>query len=399
MIITLYLKVHQPFRVKQYSFFSIGNDHNYFNGAEGKLNNKHIFQKVAAKSYIPANAILLRLLNSFKNFKLNLSLSGIFLDQAELYAPDVFDSFKKLVQTGKVEILGETYYHSLSFLHTPEEFRAQITLQEAKLKDVFNIKPRIFSNTEAAYQNEIAGMVEKLGYKGIVTEGADKILEWRSPNFLYHALNNPNVLLFLKNYRLSDDIAFRFSEKQWSEHPLTAEKFALWINQNEDNAEVINLCMDYETFGEHQWEDSGIFNFLNVMPEYILKNKRNIFATLSDTAKILKPIAALDVPEYITWADTQRDLSAWLDNNLQKTAFQKIYALRDRVLASKNTALVEDWRRLQTSDHFYYMCTKWFEDGDVHKYFNPYESPYEAFINYSNAVKDLELRIKDKNKN
>lgn len=394
MIVTLYLKVHQPFRIKHYSFFSIGKDHRYFNGKEGKLNNKAIFQKVAAKSYIPTNAILLQLLNSFADFKLNLSLSGIFLDQAELYAPEALVSFQKLVQTGKVELLGETYYHSLSFLSTPEEFRLQIMLQEAKIQSLFKVKPRVFSNTEAAYHNEIAPIIKKLGYKGIVTEGADKILEWRSPNFLYHAWDDPDVLLFLKNYRLSDDIAFRFSEKQWSEHPLTAEKFASWVNKHENNADIINLCMDYETFGEHQWEASGIFNFLSALPEYLLKNNQNIFATLSEAAKKLTPVAPLNVPEYITWADTERDLSAWLENDLQKTAFQKIYALKNSVLASKNTALAEDWRRLQTSDHFYYMCTKWFADGDVHKYFNPYESPYEAFINYMNAVKDLEYRLK-----
>lgn len=394
MFLTFYLKVHQPFRVKQYPFFSIGRDHNYFNGQEGKYNNRAIFEKIAKKSYLPTNRILLHLLNSFEHFKLNLSLSGVFLDQAELFCPEVVESFKKLVKTGKVEMLGETYYHSLSFVKMPGEFYHQVSLQEARLKEMFGVKPRVFSNTEAAYSNGIASMVKSLGYEGIVTEGADKVLGWRSPNFLYTAHSEPNLLLFLKNYRLSDDIAFRFSEKSWKEYPLTAEKFARWINGHGGEGEIINLFMDYETFGEHQWEDTGIFHFLEAMPHYLLKDGNHTFLTMCEAGEKIKPVASLDVPHIITWADTERDLSAWLDNEMQKTALEKIYALRDAVIISKNRAIKEDWRRLQTSDHFYYMCTKWFADGDVHKYFNPYESPYEAFINYMNAVRDLELRIK-----
>jgi len=393
MLVTLYLKVHQPFRVKHYPFFSIGKDHRYFNGENGKLNNRALFEKVAKKSYLPTNKILLNLLHSFKLFKLNVSLSGVFLDQAELFYPEVLDSFKALVQTGKVELLGETYYHSLSFLGFPQEFAYQVKLQEERLREIFRVKPHIFSNTEAAYNNDVAKMISTLGYKGILTEGADKVLEWRSPNFLYQASSAPNVRLFLKNYRLSDDISFRFSEKSWNEYPLSADKFALWIDESEATGEVINLCMDYETFGEHQWEETGIFNFLKAMPEYVLKNGINRFATLSEVGARLKPRATLDVPEVITWADTERDLSAWLDNEMQKAAFTKVYSFSESIAKSKKSSLGEDWRRLQTSDHFYYMCTKWFADGDVHKYFNPYESPYEAFINYMNVLKDLELRL------
>lgn len=393
MLITLYLKVHQPFRVKHYPFFSIGKDHNYFNGSVGKLDNRAIFEKVAKKSYLPTNKILLHLLQSFPHFKLNLSLSGVFLDQAQLFYPEVLESFRTLVKTGKVEILGETYYHSLASLGFGKEFASQVKLQEEKLRAIFDIKPRIFSNTEALYSNEIAKMVGAMGYKGILTEGADKVLEWRSPNFLYRATGELSLTLFLKNYRLSDDISFRFSEPSWQEYPLTADKFASWINESEGRGEVINLCMDYETFGEHQWEDTGIFNFLKAMPEYILKNEKNKFVTLSEVGKRSKPAASLDVPYAITWADTERDLSAWLDNDIQKSAFQKVYALEGAMQKSRNKALIEDWRRLQTSDHFYYMCTKWFADGDVHKYFNPYESPYEAFINYMNVLKDVEYRL------
>lgn len=388
----LYFQVHQPYRLKKYRVFDIGDNSSYFNSEDStNLNNEKVFKKVANKCYLPANKIFLELLQKYPQFKISYSLSGVFMEQVEEFMPELMESFQKLVATGRVEILSETYYHSLSFLYSINEFESQINLHKKKVEELFNVSPKVFRNTELIYNNEIGRIVENLGYRGILTEGVDKILDWRSPNYLYKANGSKNLMLLLKNYKLSDDIAFRFSEQSWKEYPLTVEKYVQWLN--EQKGEVINLFMDYETFGEHQWKETGIFDFIKHFPKEVLKDSKNSFVTPSEAIKKLSPISEISIPDYISWADNERDLSAWISNPIQKDAMQKLFQLEKRVMQSNDQFLINDWRKLTTSDHFYYMCTKWFADGDVHKYFNPYDTPYDAFITFMNVVKDLELRI------
>lgn len=395
--VCLYFQVHQPIRVKKYRVFDVGNDHQYFNDeSETDLNNKKVLKKVSGKSYLPANELLYKLLKKHKNLKLSYSFSGVLLEQLERDFPKVIDSFKKLTDTGRVEVLSETYYHSLAFFYSLPEFESQVKLHEEKVRKIFGVKPKVFRNTELAYSNDLAVWADKKGYKAILAEGWDHFLGWRSPNFVYKPKGTHRIKLLLKNYKLSDDIAFRFSEKTWSSWPLTADKFASWVNAINGNGQVVNLFMDYETFGEHQWADKGIFEFLENLPSEILKHPDNDFITPSDAAKKYPSMDKVDVPYVVTWADTERDLSAWVGNAIQSSAIEFIYQLRDKVLLSKDPEIINDWRRLQTSDHFYYMCTKWFSDGDVHKYFNPYDSPYEAFISYMNVANDLKLRVERK---
>lgn len=393
--ICFYFQVHQPLRIKKYRYFDIGKTSSYFDDdSESNLNNKKILQKVAGKSYLPTNALLLELLKNIPEFKVSFSLSGLAIEQLEKFSPETLESFQKLVSTGRVEVLSETYYHSLSFLYSTEEFKSQVKLHAKKIKQVFGVnQPKVFRNTELIYNNQLAQKAEEMGYTGILAEGADHILGWRSPNFLYRPTGTKKIKLLLKNYKLSDDIAFRFSERTWKEYPLTAEKFASWANATNGNGHVINLFMDYETFGEHQWEDSGIFDFLRALPLELLKHPDNDFVTPSEAVKKYKTVGEIDVENYISWADVERDLSAWIGNSMQEDAMKKLYALEDKILKSKNPALQEDWRRLTTSDHFYYMCVKWFNDGDVHAYFNPYDSPYDAFRYYMNVLADMELRL------
>lgn len=394
--ICFYFHVHQPYRVKRYRVYDIGKTSKYFScDDQSDLNNKKILQKVANKCYIPTNKLLLHLLDKHPEFKLSFSITGLVLEQLEEYNPKALKLFQDLVETGRVEIVGETYFHSLSFLYSKEEFKRQIDLHKKKIAKLFGKKAvptKVFRNTELIYNNDLASYLEKLGYKGVLAEGADHILGWRSPNFLYQA-KNTKLKLLLKNYKLSDDIAFRFSSKDWREWPLTAPKFASWVNAINGNGQVVNLFMDYETFGEHQWEDTGIFHFLENLPKELLAHPDNNFVTPSEAIARYESIAELDVPHFVSWADVERDLSAWLSNAMQHDAASKIYALEKAILISKNKQMLEDWRRLQASDHFYYMCTKWFADGDVHKYFNPYDTPYDAFISYMNALADLKLRL------
>jgi len=395
--ICLYFQVHQPLRVKRYRVFDVGINHKYFDdNSETNLNNKKVLQKVAEKSYLPANKILLELLKKYPEFKISYSFSGVFLEQLKSYMPKVLRSFRKLIETGRVEILSETYYHSLAFFYSKNEFVSQVELHKQVIKDTFGLSPKVFRNTELAYTNDLAFWADKAGYKAILAEGWDPVLGWRSPNFVYKPKGAKRIKLLMKNYKLSDDIAFRFSEKSWSQWPLTTDKFAAWVNAINGNGQVVNLFMDYETFGEHQWADNGIFEFLRDLPRAILSHPDNNFVTPSEAAKRYPAMDEIDVPGIITWADTERDLSAWMGNSIQSSAIRFIYDLEKDVNKTRNKKIIEDWRRLQTSDHFYYMCTKWFSDGDVHKYFNPYESPYDAFISYMNAATDLKFRIEKK---
>lgn len=397
--ICFYFQVHQPYRIKQYSFFDIGRDHAYFeNGPIRDMDNAAVMHKVADKCYLPANEMLLDTLRRNPDFKISFSISGTALEQMEAYAPEVVDSFRKLVDTGRVELLDETYYHSLSFFYSNEEFIAQVHKHREKIKELFGVEPQVFRNTELSYNNELAALVEKMGYKGILAEGWEYYLDGKSPNFVYQPKGTKNIKLLLKNYKLSDDIAFRFGNRGWEEYPLDAPKFAQWVDAFNGNGQTINLFMDYETFGEHQWADTGIFDFMRHLPAELLKNPDNDFKTPSEVIQAYAPADTLDLHNVVTWADTERDLSAWTGNEMQRIALKKIYELEEEVVSLEDEELLDVWRKLQTSDHFYYMCTKWFSDGDVHKYFSPYDSPYEAFISYMNVFNDFRLLLAGKKK-
>jgi len=389
-----YFQVHQPYRVKKYRVFDIGKDSQYFNDdGQGKTNNKKILAKVAEKSYYPTTKLILELLKKHKEFKASYSFSGIALEQMQEVAPDLIDLFKEAVDTGRVEILGETYHHSLSFFYSQEEFEKQVQMHKDLIWKLFGVRPEVFRNTELSYRNDLAYWADDKGYKGIIAEGWDKVLGWRSPNFLYRPVGTSRIKVLLKNYKLSDDIAFRFSSRDWAEWPLTTPKFAEWFNSTNGNGDTVNLFMDYETFGEHQWEDTGIFHFLRALPGEILKHPDNNFKTPSEVVRSFPTRGDLDVPYILTWADTDRDLTAWVGNPMQHQAIDAVYQLEDKIMKSKDEILIEAWRKLTTSDHFYYMCTKWFNDGDVHAYFSPYESPYDAFMNYMNVINDLRIRV------
>ncbi len=388
--ICFYFQVHQPFRLKRYRFFDIGKDHHYYNDYE----NKSIMRKVANKCYLPTNQTFLDLINEYgSNFKIAYSISGAAIDQFEMYAPDVLESFQKLVQTGNVEILSETYAHSLSSLINREEFKRQVKIHRDKVKRIFGVEPKVFRNTELIYSDEIGECIADMGYEGMITEGAKHILGWKSPNYLYCNAINPKLKILLKNFKLSDDIAFRFSNRGWEEFPLTTEKFVNWLNALDPKEETVNLFMDYETFGEHQWEETGIFDFLRALPNAVYRYSDYTFSTPSDLVKYSDPVGTIHAPYPISWADEERDLTAWLGNELQDEAFNNLYSLYDKVMEVNSPDIWRDWLYLQTSDHFYYMCTKWFSDGDVHKYFNPYDSPYEAFVNYMNILSDFMIRL------
>lgn len=393
--IVLYLHVHQPFRIRHYTIFDIATNHNYFEATyEAPESNQAILDKVAKKSYLPTNDKLLQLLRDHPEFNLSLSISGVLLEQLEKWQPEVLDSFKNLVATGRVELVLETYHHSLAFFYSMEEFNIQVDMQKAIFKRLFNYEPTAFRNTELAYNNQVGKWADESGFKAVITEGWDPILGWRSPNYVYQPINTSNIRLLVKNYRLSDDIAFRFGDSNWSEWPLTADKFSHWLSEDQ-HATNFNLFMDYETFGEHQWQESGILQFLEHLPKQWLKLKDHGFKTISQAAQDIEAVDQLDIPNTITWADTERDLSAWLGNSMQQQAINDLYALEKPLKDLNDWQLIADWRKLQTSDHFYYMCVKWFNDGDIHAYFSPYKSPYEAYINFANAYQDLKSRLID----
>lgn len=388
--ICFYFQVHQPYRMRNYHLFDIGYSDQYFD----KEKNKQICQKVAEKCYLPANKMMLDLIKRYPGeFKISYSISGIALEQFAEYTPEVLESFQKLVKTGQVEILSETYYHSLSSIFNAGEFREQIAKHKNTIKHYFNVEPKVFRNTELIYSNGIADMVEDLGFDAMLAEGIDWVLGWRSPNFVYEPMNGRGMKLLLKNYKMSDDIAFRFSQRSWPEWPLTTEKFAHWVHQIDGAGDTINLFMDYETIGEHQWEDSGIFHFFHALPDAILKHSKFNFATPSEVIKMYPPMGKIDMPSCVTWADTERDLSAWLGNPMQDGAVSWLYSFENRVKKYGDEHLLHLWRKLQTSDHFYYMCTKYWSDGDVHKYFSAYDSPHDSYVIMNNILTDLDIRL------
>jgi alpha-amylase len=394
--IVLYMHVHQPYRLRHYTVFDSGTQHDYFDsGYEAPTSNERILRKVAEKSYLPTNQKLLRLLQDNPEFRLSLSITGTIIEQLERWYPEALASFQALTDTGRVEIIGETYHHTLAFFYSRPEFEIQVDMHKRKIEEVFGQTPAIFRNTELAYNNELAQWADHAGYKGILAEGWDPVLGWRSPNYLYQPAFTERLRLLLKNYRLSDDIAFRFGDSNWSEWPLTADKFSHWLSEDR-KAELFNIFVDYETFGEHQWDESGIFGFLEHLPREWLKTPEHTFMTASGAIDAYQPADRIDVPQTVTWADTERDLSAWLGNAMQTGAIESLYGMEGKIISTGDLALIEDWRRLQTSDHFYYMCTKWFNDGDIHAYFSPYETPYEAYINFMNAYRDLQFRLSEK---
>lgn len=398
--IVLYLHVHQPFRVRQYSVFDTADKHDYFEEPDYKTdrNNEQVLRKVADKSYRPMNSLLQRLLNKHPDFKVSLSITGTFMEQAEQWAPDVLDSFKALVATGRVEIVSETYYHSLAFFYSRQEFERQVEAHRQKVRQLFGVETSVFRNTELAYNDELAKWADGYGFKGILAEGWDPVLQWRSPNHVYRPTGTSNIKLLLKNYRLSDDLAFRFSNKAWAAWPLTADTYSEWTNASITDSPLVNLFMDYETFGEHQWADTGIFDFFEEFVAKWLNNTDNTFYTASEAIDTHESAGEISMPNTVTWADNERDLTAWLGNDMQKEALKHLYALEDDVMRTNDMQLINDWRMLQTSDHVYYMCTKWFTDGDVHAYFSPYDSPYDAFLYFINAVRDIRWRLHNHHK-
>lgn len=392
--ICLYLHIHQPVRYRQYSIFDVANDSNYYQDRyDGRQSNERIFNKVTTKSYRPMLDLLERNMQKYPGFKVSFSITGTWLDQAEQWHPELIAQIKRMVKRGQAEIVGETYYHSLAFFHNHDEFIAQVTEHAAKIEQLFGVKPRVFRNTEFAYNDQLAKWADEQGYKGILAEGWDKILGWRSPNYVYRPADRQNIKLLLKNYRLSDDIAFRFSDRNWSEWPLTVPKYMDWLNMDCLRGNLINLFMDFETFGEHQWKDTGIFSFMDNLITKWLSEYENKFLTVSEACDAFEPAGEISMPETVTWADTERDLSAWASNSMQGSATDDLYALREAVLATKNADLIRDWRYLTTSDHTYSMCTKYWNDGDVHAYFSAYASPYESFMYFENVLRDIEYRL------
>jgi alpha-amylase len=388
------MHVHQPMRIRPYSVFETGNQHDYFSShSDSHSGNENIFRKVAEKSYLPTNRLLLELLEKHPEFRFSLSISGSLLEQAQKWGDDVLTSFVALMRTGRVEILAETYYHSLAFFYSRSEFEYQVKMHREAIEGLFKQTPQVFRNTELSYNNELAYWADRVGYKAIVAEGWDPILGWRSPNFVYEPMHTESIKLLLKNYKLSDDIAFRFSNQSWTEWPLDADKYNQWLNAATEDQPIVNLFMDYETFGEHQWEAHGIFDFFRHLPQKWLERDGNDFATVSEIADRYKPVDRIDMPHTVTWADAERDLTAWLGNSMQQEALRYLYELEERVLRTGDDALISDWRHLQTSDHVYYMCTKWFTDGDVHAYFSPYDSPYDAFLYFMNVLRDIRYRV------
>ncbi len=393
--ITLYLQIHQPFRIRRYSIFDTAEQHDYFDEYDtaSKQNNEVILRKVVEKSYRPMNALLERLIAANPKMKLSFSISGMALEQFELWAPDIIESFQRLAATGQVEFLSETYHHSLAYFYSQSEFEAQVEIHKTKLRELFGVEPRVFRNTELAYNDALASWADEKGYKGILAEGWESILGWRSPNYVYKPINTENIKLLLKNYKLSDDIAFRFSDQSWPQWPLTGDKYVDWLDASANDGSNVNLFMDYETFGEHQWADTGIFAFFEDFVQKWTQSDERTFYTISEAIDSLEAVGDLSSPTTITWADTERDLSAWLGNSMQQEALKYLYDLEADVIRSKDQALIDDWRKLQSSDHSYYMSTKWFNDGMVHEYFSPYDSPYEAFLYFMNVVRDVRYRL------
>lgn len=389
--ICFYFQIHQPFRLKRYRFFDIGNDHYYYDD----FANDDIITNIAERSYIPAAETLLKMIEDSKGkFHCAISITGVALEQCEQYVPQFVDLLKKLADTGCVEFLSETYAHSLASLTDLEEFESQVKAHDEKLFQLFGVKPKVLRNTELIYFDDLAPQIASMGYKGVITEGAKHILGWKSPNYVYSSVSAPKLKILLKNDKLSDDITFRFSDHEWSEYPLTADRYIDWIASTPKEEQVINLFMNLETFGQMQSRETGIFQFLEALPRFA-EDKGISFVTPTDVVSKIKPTAPLSVVHPISWADEARDTSAWLGNKLQNEAFNKLYAIAERVRLCDDRRLKQDWLYLQASDHFFYMSTKHCNDGQVHSLFSPYETPFQAFTNYMNVLADFIVRVEE----
>lgn len=394
--VVFYFQVHQPYRLRHVNVLDIGKNTDFFNDTL----NRQVMVKVAEKCYLPTNKLLLSLIRKMEGrFKIAYSITGTAIEQFKQYSPETLDSFKALVDTGCVELLGETYYHSLAFLYDTNEFLDQVAMHRELMKSEFGYHTETFRNTELIYQDRLSDLIFEIeGFKTIITEGVERILQWRTPLYAYKNYSK-DINLLLKYYQLSDDIAFRFSNRDWPEYPLTVDKFVNWIDhltlaEQEGRNQFLNLFMDYETFGEHQWAESGIFDFMQHFPAEVLSRPHLGFATPKETFALANyQQESLSFPDPVSWADEERDLSAWLENDMQKNAIETFYGLLEQVKQTGDPQLLETARKLSTSDHFYYMCTKYFQDGDVHKYFSPYDSPDQAYIYYISALADLEERI------
>ena len=390
--ICLFFQIHQPMRLRNYRFFDIGNEHYYYDD----FANRTILQRIARNCYLPMNDLLLNMIDQYgKKFKISLSITGLAMEQFEMYAPEVLDSFKELADTGCVEFLAQTYSHSFISLVDDKEFAAQVKKHSAEIQRRFGVKPKSFNNTEMVYSDTIGAAVARMGYKTMLTECAKHVMGWKSPNFVYTNTEEARLRVLMRNYNLSDDIAFRFSDKSWDGWPLTADKYLSWIDSSIENEDLLNLFMDYETFGEHQSVESGIFNFMESFISQAIKSERYEFLTVAETSAKHQPKATFHSPYAISWADEERDLSAWLGNELQSEAYETLYGFYKELKKLKNPELDKDFTNLQASDHLYYMCTKMFADGGVHSYFTPYSSPYEAYINYMNVLSDFSERINE----
>lgn len=389
--ICFYFQIHQPFRLKRYRFFDIGNDHYYYDD----FANDDIVTRIAHNSYIPAAQSLLKMIEESKGkFRCAISVTGTALEQFEQYVPEFIDLLKKLADTGKVEFLAETYAHSLSSLIDTDEFINEVKVHDEKIKELFGVQPKVFRNTELIYCDELAPVIYGMGYKGVITEGAKHILGWKSPNYVYSAASAPKLKMLLKNSKLSDDISFRFSNPEWDAYPLTADKYIDWIASTPAEEQIVNLFMNLETFGEMQARESGIFQFLEALPRFAAERGIDFWTPGEAIAK-LKPVGELSIMHPISWADEARDTSAWLGNKLQDEAFNKLYSVSERVRMCDDRRLKQDWYYLQASDHFYYMSTKHLADGAVHSHFSPYETPFQAFTNYMNVLADFIVRVEE----
>ena len=384
----LYFQVHQPNRLIPYDFFRIG-QHAFY---EDDGLNAEILSKVAEKCYLPTNALFKKIIEkTHGRFRMALSISGTVIEQMQHHRPDVLKSFQDLVATGSVELLAETYYHSLAILHSKKEFERQVERHLETLESVFHVRPRVFRNTELIYNNAIAAQAETMGFDGIMAEGVPWVLNGQSPNHIYRAPYVTRLKTLLRNAALSDDLGFRFSDQSWSEWPLTPEKFAGWVKQAP--GDVVNLFMDYEAIGEHQWKDTGVFEFWENLPD-AMHDEGLHWVTPGEVVDLFGATREYDCHWPTSWADAERDLSAWTGNVMQQEAIAKIHRLEEEVLAAKDPNLAHVWAKLQTSDHFYWMSTKGGTDGTVHQYFSPYSSPYDAYIYFMNALGDLQVRLR-----
>jgi alpha-amylase len=386
--VCLYFQVHQPNRLLPYDFFRIGENATH----EDDAMNAAILDKVAEKCYLPANRMFQQLIEeNHGRFRMAMSISGTLIEQLQRHRPDVLESFQELVASGGVELLAETYYHSLAFVHSNKEFDRQVEMHLQLLEEVFSVRPRVFRNTELIYNDAIAAKSETMGFDGVIAEGVEWNLNGQSPNFLYRAPQTARIKTLLRNSRLSDDLSFRFSDPNWSKYPLTPEKFAGWLA--ESDGDVVNLFMDYENIGEHQWEDTGIFDFWKAMPEAV-DDAGLQWVTPSEGVDLYRASREYSSHYLSSWADTERDLTAWMGNVMQQEAIAKVHRLEHEILAVNDPELTHTWAKMQTSDHFYWMSTKGGTDGSVHTYFTPYPSPYDAYIYFMNVLADLQIRLR-----